>query len=452
MVAVREIKERVRGRIFRVGTLIMLLAVAAADHHPDTSQRQQRAYHPDGRRRRRTVARGRADRSTRPAPRTRTPSSSCLSPPSAAAKADLRSGKVDFAIVDGEQILLNQPATSSSSPADPALVQDVAEYLGVLRAYRTAGLTPAQATQVNQPSRFRCTTLQPGTRRARRRRRRSSGWCSCSSCSRSTTPGSSSASCRRSRAGSSRCCWRRCARSSCSGARCSASGWWPSARPRSSWGSPSSSAAAVGSDLLHGTAPLVLACELLWLVLGYAFYCWVYAAAGSMAERQDQVQTLALPLSIPILLGYIFSITVASSGNAEPLLQGPRLPAPDGPVLHARAGGAEPGHLVGVRGLGADHHRRHGRAWRSSPRASTAGPCSAPAAGSLFATYWPEAALDRAGGRANSGPPGLLHLPAAKCLLRFPTTRADSTVEESHLTVDRAKISSGRAARSLRRP
>ena len=43
----------------------------------------------------------------------------------------------------------------------------------------------------------------------------------------------------------------------------------------------------------------------------------VYAAAGSTAERQDQVQTLALPLSIPILVGYIFSITVASSGNPD---------------------------------------------------------------------------------------------------------------------------------------
>jgi ABC-2 type transport system permease protein len=76
-------------------------------------------------------------------------------------------------------------------------------------------------------------------------------------------------------------------------------------------------ATVVGSDLLHGAAPLVLACELLWLVLGYAFYCWVYAAAGSMAERQDQVQTLALPLSIPILLAYVFSITVASTGSPD---------------------------------------------------------------------------------------------------------------------------------------
>ena len=74
---------------------------------------------------------------------------------------------------------------------------------------------------------------------------------------------------------------------------------------------------AVGSDLLKGTAPLELASSLLWLALGYAFYCWVYAAAGSLAERQDQLQSLTFPLSIPMLVGYIFSITAASSGNAS---------------------------------------------------------------------------------------------------------------------------------------
>ena len=62
-------------------------------------------------------------------------------------------------------------------------------------------------------------------------------------------------------------------------------------------------AEAVGSDLVHGTAPLEVGCVLVWLVLGYAFYCWVYAAAGSLAERQEHVQTLAFPLQIPILFG-----------------------------------------------------------------------------------------------------------------------------------------------------
>jgi ABC-2 type transport system permease protein len=78
---------------------------------------------------------------------------------------------------------------------------------------------------------------------------------------------------------------------------------------------------AVGSDLLRGTGGLLLLTDLLWLILGYAFYSWLYAAAGSTAERQDQVQTLALPLSLPILIAYIYSITVASTGSPSLLFK-----------------------------------------------------------------------------------------------------------------------------------
>jgi ABC-2 type transport system permease protein len=77
----------------------------------------------------------------------------------------------------------------------------------------------------------------------------------------------------------------------------------------------------VGSDLLHGTAPLVVVSTLIWLVVGYSFYCWVYAAAGSMAERQDQVQSLAIPLSLPIIVAYILSLTAATSGSASTLVK-----------------------------------------------------------------------------------------------------------------------------------
>jgi ABC-2 type transport system permease protein len=80
-------------------------------------------------------------------------------------------------------------------------------------------------------------------------------------------------------------------------------------------------AAAVGSSLVHGAAPLVVAATLAWLVLGYAFYSWVYAAAGSLAERQDQVQSLALPLSAPLIFGYIVSLIGISSGNPSLLVK-----------------------------------------------------------------------------------------------------------------------------------
>jgi ABC-2 type transport system permease protein len=71
----------------------------------------------------------------------------------------------------------------------------------------------------------------------------------------------------------------------------------------------------VNSDVLHGTTPVTIAATLAWLVLGYAFYSWVYAAAGAMASRQDQVQSLAFPLGLPAIFGYIMALTTATSGN-----------------------------------------------------------------------------------------------------------------------------------------
>jgi ABC-2 type transport system permease protein len=59
------------------------------------------------------------------------------------------------------------------------------------------------------------------------------------------------------------------------------------------------------------------ALTLVWLVLGYSFYCWVCAAAGSLAERQDQIQSLAFPLSLPVIFGYIMALTTATSGSVS---------------------------------------------------------------------------------------------------------------------------------------
>ena len=67
--------------------------------------------------------------------------------------------------------------------------------------------------------------------------------------------------------------------------------------------------AATGSDLLHGSAPIGVLDSLLWLVLGYVFYCWVYAAVGSLGTRQEHLQSLAFPVQVPLLVGYIASLT-----------------------------------------------------------------------------------------------------------------------------------------------
>jgi ABC-2 type transport system permease protein len=318
LIAKREITERVRGRILRVGTLIILIAVGAAIVIP--------TLHSGGGPTPQTVGVvGALSPETEQflhAAGSRDQDSVKLVPvPSvAAAKADLRSGKVDFVIDDEDRILIQHPASSSQSPVDPTLVQDLAEYLGVLKAYEAAGLTAAQAALVDQAKPVPVQALQP-----------SSG---------ATTKATSVIGLvllflmltqyntwiligvmqeKSSRVVEVLLAAVRPIQ--LLGGKVLGIGLVALGQATLIVGFALIVGAAVGSDLLRGTAPLVLACELLWLVLGYAFYCWVYAAAGSTAERQDQVQTLALPLSIPILLGYIFSITVASTGNPDVLFK-----------------------------------------------------------------------------------------------------------------------------------
>ncbi|MGH9028159.1 MAG: ABC transporter permease [Acidimicrobiales bacterium] len=314
MVAAREIRERIRGRIFRIGTLIILVAVAAAIVIPTLQSsagptRQKvgvvGVLSPES-----------ADLVYTAGSRNQDSVKLVTESSLNVAHADLRSGKIDFAIVDGNEIVLNEPASSKSSPADPSLVQAVAEYLGVLKAYRTARLTPSQAAQVTHAKAVPVQTL--------------------SGASKSSTKTTSVVGVvllfimltqyntwiligvmqeKASRVVEVLLATVRPIQ--LLGGKVLGIGLVALGQATLIVGFALIVGTAVGSDLLHGTGPLVLACQLLWLVLGYAFYCWVYAAAGSTAERQDQVQTLALPLSIPILLGYIFAITVASSGNAD---------------------------------------------------------------------------------------------------------------------------------------
>jgi ABC-2 type transport system permease protein len=78
---------------------------------------------------------------------------------------------------------------------------------------------------------------------------------------------------------------------------------------------------AVGSNLLHGATGLFIVATAAWLLLGYAFYSWVYAAAGSLAERRDQAQSLALPLATPISFGYVVALAAQTSGHANLLVE-----------------------------------------------------------------------------------------------------------------------------------
>lgn len=319
MVAGREIRERVRGRIFRIGTLIMLIAVAAAIiiptiHSGSSGPTAQTVGIVGGLSPEAEAlidAAGAANEDT----------VKLVDEPSlAAAKTDLRAGAVDLAIVDSTQILLDRPASSKGSDADPGLVQSAAEYLGVVEAYHSAELTPAQASLITNSKSVAVRTLQPGSNQTVKATsiiglvllffmlQQYNTWILIGVMQEK----------------SSRVVEVLLATVrpiQLLGGKVLGIGLVALGQATIIVAFALIVGAAVGSDLLKGTGPLVLACELLWLVLGYAFYCWVYAAGGSTAERQDQVQTLALPLSIPILVGYVFSITVASSGRPDLLFK-----------------------------------------------------------------------------------------------------------------------------------
>ena len=51
----------------------------------------------------------------------------------------------------------------------------------------------------------------------------------------------------------------------------------------------------------------------LWFLLGYAFYCSAFAAAGAASSRQEEAPTVAGPLTVLILLGYLVSLSVQSN-------------------------------------------------------------------------------------------------------------------------------------------
>lgn len=74
---------------------------------------------------------------------------------------------------------------------------------------------------------------------------------------------------------------------------------------------------AVGSSVVHGAAPGIVVAGAVFLVIGYAFYCTVYAAAGSLVSRQSEIGTVVVPVGIPLILAYVLSYTVLYANGAN---------------------------------------------------------------------------------------------------------------------------------------
>ena len=322
LVARREILERVRGRIFRVGTIIILLIVAGAivipKIHSNSSTPSQQVGVVGGST---TSAASVTQVVKYSGKQAQTPVHVVTEPSVQSAEAALRDGKLDVVVVDGDKIVTNQPVAGSTSDT-ATLVQVLAPELGVLNSYEQAGLSPQQIGQVAQARAVPVESLQASNK------------------ARSVNKGTSVIGVvliflmltqyntwilmgvmqeKASRVVEVLLATVRPVQ--LLGGKVLGIGLVALGQAALIVATAFIVSQAVGSSLLNGTGPVLILSDLVWLVLGYSFYCWLYAAAGSMAERQDQVQTLALPLSLPILIAYIYSITVASTGNPSLLFK-----------------------------------------------------------------------------------------------------------------------------------
>lgn len=73
--------------------------------------------------------------------------------------------------------------------------------------------------------------------------------------------------------------------------------------------------AGVGASL-GALSPGLLGAFLVYFVLGFALYAALYAGAGSLLSRAEDLQIVALPLSIPAIAGYLPAV-LALSGSTS---------------------------------------------------------------------------------------------------------------------------------------
>ena len=317
LVAARELRERLRGRAFRIGTLLILAVIAAAIIIPAV-----RGDKTDVQRvgvvgalpaplRAAVVADGSAANATVTlvAEASRT-----------AAESDLRGGRIDVAIVDSTAVVTDKPVTSDPAAATAQLADAVARTVATANAVRSADLTPAQAAALAAARSAPVRSLQPAGPSGTQRTTSLIGlllvfflltqyntWTLIGvleeKSSRVVEVLLGTVPAVRLLAG-----------------KVLGIGLTVFVQAGLAVVVALALAHATHSDVLHGTTTLSIAATLVWLVLGYAFYSWVYAAAGATVSRQDQVQSLAFPLALPVIFGYIVSLSAATSGSPSLLV------------------------------------------------------------------------------------------------------------------------------------
>jgi len=88
-----------------------------------------------------------------------------------------------------------------------------------------------------------------------------------------------------------------------------------------------------GVVTISGAATGALAWGLLWYLLGYLLYATVFAAVGSLVSRQEDVQSVLMPITMVLVVAFLLGFAVLSRGPSGPTATVLSLLPPLSPIL-----------------------------------------------------------------------------------------------------------------------
>jgi ABC-2 type transport system permease protein len=88
-----------------------------------------------------------------------------------------------------------------------------------------------------------------------------------------------------------------------------------------------------GALTLSGAAIGGVLAGLLWYLLGFFFYATIFAAVGSLVSRQEDAQGVLTPVTMVIVVGFIFSINLLVSNDSGTLTMVMAMLPPFAPIL-----------------------------------------------------------------------------------------------------------------------
>ncbi|HEY7597385.1 MAG TPA: ABC transporter permease [Actinophytocola sp.] len=88
-----------------------------------------------------------------------------------------------------------------------------------------------------------------------------------------------------------------------------------------------------GVVTISGAAAGMLAWGLLWYLLGYLLYATVFAAVGSLVSRQEDVQSVLMPVTVVLVVSFVLGFAVLSRNPTGPAATVLSLLPPLSPIL-----------------------------------------------------------------------------------------------------------------------